>query len=220
MFLRRHLLYLAGCTVFAWDGKRRRPQYCLCSTTSSRLYSVCLTWPNGTVLQVRRAWQGLVLGIVVDMSTLPYLLCLLPRPTLSKCPGRSFLVGPDRVDREREASKGPAYPRSEERGQSRTTISSWLGLSVGVATRSPGRRRRLGTESWSRPIIMYLGWTRRVLLLRRLLDQVLQGSGSTEDPRFMNPTQSIRSIHKQIDMFYCKERVGHLSMSPMMSPEH
>jgi len=159
--------------VFAWDGKRRRPQYCLCSDASGRLYSVRLTWPDGTVLQVRRACQGTVLGITVDLSALPYLLRLLLGPTPSRRPGRLFPVSPDCVGREREASKGPAYPRSEERGQSRTTISSWLGLSVGVATRSPGRRRRLGTESWSRPIIMYLGWTRRVLLLRRLLDRVL-----------------------------------------------
>ena len=47
---------LAGYIVFARDGKRRHPQYCLCSDASRRLYSVRLTWPGGTVLQVRRAW--------------------------------------------------------------------------------------------------------------------------------------------------------------------
>jgi len=41
---------LAGCTVFAWDSQRRRPQYCLCSVASGRMYSVRLTWPDGTVL--------------------------------------------------------------------------------------------------------------------------------------------------------------------------
>jgi len=34
------LLYLAGCTVFAWYDKRRRPQYYLCSYASGRLYRV------------------------------------------------------------------------------------------------------------------------------------------------------------------------------------
>ena len=113
---------LAGCTVFARDGKRWRPQYCLCSDASGRLYSVRLTWSGGTVLQVRRAWQGTVLGIAVDLSALPYLLRLLPGPTPSRRPGRSFLVGPDCVDQEGEASKGPTYPRSEERGCSRTVV--------------------------------------------------------------------------------------------------
>ena len=112
------LLYLAGYTVFSWDGKRRRPQYCLCSDVSGRLYSVRLTWPDDTVLQMRGAWQGMVLGIVVDLSALPYLLHLLPGPTSSRHPGRSFPVGPDCVGREREATKGPAYPRSEEQVRS------------------------------------------------------------------------------------------------------
>ena len=44
------LLYLAGYIVFAWYGKRRRLQYCLCSDTSGRLYSARLAWPGGTVL--------------------------------------------------------------------------------------------------------------------------------------------------------------------------
>ena len=122
--------------MFACDGKRRRPQYCLCSDVSGRLYSVRLTWPDGTVLQVRRAWQGTVLGIAVDLSALPYLLRLLPGPTPSRCPGRSFPVGPDHVGREREASKGPAYPRSEERGWSQTVV---LGLRAGGAGRGLDR---------------------------------------------------------------------------------
>ena len=132
------LLYLAGCTVFAWYGKRRCPQYYLCSYASGRLYRVRQTCPDGTVLLVRRARQGTVLGIAVDLSALPYLLCLLPEPTPSRRPGWSFLVGPGRVGQEREASKGPAYPQSEERGQSRTTVPPWLGLSVRAPTRSPG----------------------------------------------------------------------------------
>ena len=81
---------------------------------SGKLYSVRLTWPDGTVLQVRRAWQGMVLGIAIDLSALPYLLRLLPGPTPSRRPSRLFPVGPDRVGRERETSKGPTYPWSEE----------------------------------------------------------------------------------------------------------
>ena len=69
---------LVGCTVFVRDGKRRSPQYCLCSDVSGRLYSVRLTWPGGTVLQVRRAWQGTVLGITVDFERLT--LSALPDP--------------------------------------------------------------------------------------------------------------------------------------------
>ena len=60
--------HLAGSTMFVWYGKRRRLQYCLYSDASDRLYRVRLTCPDGTVLQVRRAWQGTVLGITVDLS--------------------------------------------------------------------------------------------------------------------------------------------------------
>jgi len=80
------LLYLAGYTVFTWYGKRWRPQYYLCSDASGRLYSVRLTWPDGTVLQVHKTWQGTVLDIAVDLSVLPYLLHLLPEPIPSGCP--------------------------------------------------------------------------------------------------------------------------------------
>ena len=98
----------------------------------------------------------MVLGIGVDLSALPYLLCLLLRPTPSRRPGRSFPVGLDLVGQEREASKGPAYPRSEEQGWSRTAVPPRPGLPVGAPTWSPGRTCRSGTESWSRPVIVYL----------------------------------------------------------------
>ena len=78
--------HLAGSTMFAWYDKRQRPPYCLYSDASGSLYRVRLTCPDGTVLQVRRAWQGTVLGIVVDLNALPYLLRLLPGPTLSGHP--------------------------------------------------------------------------------------------------------------------------------------
>ena len=41
--------HLAGSTVFAWYGKRRRLQYCLCSDMSGKLYSAHLAWPGSTV---------------------------------------------------------------------------------------------------------------------------------------------------------------------------
>ena len=184
--------HMAGSTMFTWYDKHQCLQYCLCSDMSERLHSARLACPGGTVLQVRRAWQGMVLGIAVDLSALPYLLQLLPGPTPSRCPGRSFPVGPDRVGREREARKGPAYPWSEERGRSRIAVPPWLGLLVGAPTRSPGRRCRSGTGSWSRPVIVYLGRPRHALSLRRLLGQVLQGSGSIGDLGFMNPTPPLR----------------------------
>ena len=56
---------LAGSTVFAWYGKRRRLQYYFCSDTPGRLHSAHLAWSSGTVLQVCRVWQGTVLGIVI-----------------------------------------------------------------------------------------------------------------------------------------------------------
>ena len=194
MFVHLTVHDLAGCTVFAWDGKRQRPQYCLCSAASGRLYSVRLTWPEDTVLQVRRAWQGTVFSIAVDLSVLSYLLRLHPGPTPSRRPDRSFSVGPDRVGREREASKGLAYPRSKERGRSRTTVSPRLGLLVGASTRSPSRRSQSVTGSWSWPVIAYLGWSKHVLSLCCLLGQVLQGSGSIRDPRFMNPTGAFEPL--------------------------
>ena len=58
-------MHVAGSTVLAWYGKRRRLQYFLCSDTPGRLHSAHLAWPGGTILQVRRVWQGTVLGIAV-----------------------------------------------------------------------------------------------------------------------------------------------------------
>ena len=124
---------------------------------------------------MRRAWQSTVLGITVDLSALPYLLCLLPGPTPS---GRPQSVGPDRIGRNRAMSKGPVYPRSEK------------GVRVGLRSHL-GQAFRSGTGSLSRPVIMYLGRPRRMLSLRRLLGRVLQESGSIEDPGFMNPTPTI-----------------------------
>ena len=137
----------------------------------------------------------MVLGITVDLSVLPYLLRLLPGPTPSRRPSWSFPVGPDRVGRKREASKGPAHPRSEERGRSRTAVPPRPGLLIGASTRSPGRRCRSGIGSWSRPVIVYLGRSRRLLSLHRLLGQVLQGSGSIGDAGFMNPTRLFLMFH-------------------------
>ena len=105
------LTRLAGCTVFAWYDKRRCPQYCLCSDASGRLYNVRLTWPDSTILQVCRTWQGTVLGITVDLSALPYLLRLLPGPTPS---GRLRSVVPSR----------PRLCRSGKSNEQRSGVSS------------------------------------------------------------------------------------------------
>ena len=87
-------MHVAGSTVFVWYGKRRRLQYCLCSDTPRRLHSVRLVWHGGTVLQVRMVWQGTVLGIAVDLSTLPYLLHLILGSSPS---GHPRLVVPSRL---------------------------------------------------------------------------------------------------------------------------
>ena len=103
--------HLAGSTLFAWYGKRRRLQYCLCSETLGRLHSARLAWPGGTVLKARRVWQGTVLDIAVDFSVLPYLHRLLPRPTPS---GRPRLVVPSLprlCQSGKSHDRGPAYPR-------------------------------------------------------------------------------------------------------------
>ena len=47
-------MHVAGSTVLAWYGKRRRLQYFLCSDTPGRLHSAHLVWPDSAVLQVRR----------------------------------------------------------------------------------------------------------------------------------------------------------------------
>ena len=109
-------IHLAGSTMFAWYGKRRRLQYCLRSDASGRLYSARLTWPGGTVLQVRRAWLGTVLGITVDLSALPYLLCLLPGPTPSWHPW-SVIPSRPRPSRSGKSSEHRSGVSSvEERG--------------------------------------------------------------------------------------------------------
>ena len=71
-------MLVACSTVFAWYGRRRHLQYCLYSDTPGRLHSARLAWAGGTVLKVRRAWQGTVLGIAVDFERLT--LSALPDP--------------------------------------------------------------------------------------------------------------------------------------------
>ena len=58
-------MHVAGSTMFTWYGKCQRLQHCLGSDMPGRLHSTYLAWPDGTVLYVRRVWQGTVLGIAV-----------------------------------------------------------------------------------------------------------------------------------------------------------
>ena len=168
--------HLAGSTVFAWYGKRRRLQYCLCSDTSRSLYIARLAWPGGTILQVRWAWQVMVLGIVVDLSALPYLLRLIPGPSPSGRP-RSVVPSrprPCRSGKSREQSSGispvekggrsldcvPTLARASGRGPDH---SSGLSLCIWMG---PGARCRCA--------VCWVGF--------------LQGIRSIGDPGFMNPT--------------------------------
>jgi len=169
-------MYVARSTVFAWYGKRRRLQYCLCSDMPGRLHSARLAWPGGTVLKVRRAWQGTVLGIAVDLNALPYLLRLIPGPSPS---GRPRSVVPSRPQlcrsgKSREQSSGislvekggrsldcvPTLAKTSDRGPDRCpglSLCIWMG---------PGARCRCA--------VCWVGF--------------LQGIRSIGDPGFMNPT--------------------------------
>ena len=142
----------------------------MCSDASGRLHSARLAWPGGTVLQVRRTWQGMVLGNVVDLSALPYLLHLIPGPSPS---GHPRSVSLDRVGRERAASRGLACHRLES--DCDTTLARPSG-------RGPDHCLGLSLCIWAGPGVRCCCaacWSR-----------VLQGSGSVGDPEFMNPTVS------------------------------
>ena len=59
--------------------------------------------------------QGMVLDITVDLSALPYLLCLFPGPYRAGVPSQLVLVGSDCASRRRAVSRGSAPPRSKTR---------------------------------------------------------------------------------------------------------
>ena len=90
-------------------------------------YHVRLTCPDGTVLQVRRAWQNTVLGIAVNLSALPYLLLLLPGPTPS---GRPRSIVPSR--------SRPCWSGKNSEQRSWRILGRRKG--VGVGLRSPTAR--------------------------------------------------------------------------------
>ena len=124
-------MHMAGSTVFTWYGKRQRLQYYLCSNTPRRLHNAHLAWPGGTVLKVRRAWQCTVLGIAVDLSALPYLLCLIPGTSPSGRP-RSVVPSwsrPCRSRKNHEQRSGVSL--IEKGGRSWTVSPPWPGLPVG-----------------------------------------------------------------------------------------
>ena len=120
--------------------------------------------------------QGMVLGIVFDLSALPYFLCPFPGPHRAGIPGRLVLVGSDCASRRRAISKGSMHPRLETRvevqkrclarpsgwrGRPESEVSivpPWPGLSVGEAGRSRKRalivlskafRSEIGSSFWS-----------------------------------------------------------------------
>ena len=76
-----------------------------------------------TLLRFCHAWevvgycpagiQGMVLGIVVDLSVLPYLLRPFLGPHRAVIPGRLVPVGSDCASWRRAVSRGLVYPRSE-----------------------------------------------------------------------------------------------------------
>ena len=77
-----------------------------------------------------RAWQGTVLSIAIDLSALPYLLRLLPRPTPSEHP-RSVVPSRPRPCRSGKSSEQRSGVSSVgERGRSRTAVPPWPCLLV------------------------------------------------------------------------------------------
>ena len=81
--------------------------------------------------------QGTVLGIVVDLSALPYFLRPFPGPRRAGVPGRLVPVGPDCARRRRAISRGSAHPR--RRGRSRKW---WLARPFGRRGRPEAGRSR------------------------------------------------------------------------------
>ena len=75
--------------------------------------------------------QGTVLGIAIDMSALPYLLCLFPGPHRAGVPERLVPVGSDCSSRRRAVSRGSVHPWSETWVEVGGGV--WLGLPVGEA---------------------------------------------------------------------------------------
>ena len=86
----------------------------------------------------------MVLGIVVDLSVLPYLLRPFPGPHRTGVPGRLVPVGSDCASRRRAVSRGSVHPRSET--GVRVGSGVWPGLPVGEAVRG---RAGVGSEHCS-----------------------------------------------------------------------
>ena len=85
----------------------------------------------------------MVLGITVDLSALPYSLCLFPGPRRAGVPGRLVPVGSDCASRRRVVSRGSVHPRSETQVGVRGGV--WPSLSVGEAVQ---RRHRVESEAF------------------------------------------------------------------------
>ena len=86
--------------------------------------------------------QGMVLGIAVGLSALPYFLRPFSGPYRAGVPGRLVLVGC--ASWRGAVSRGSMHPRSEKRVEVRSGV--WLGLLVGEAI---WRRARVGSERCS-----------------------------------------------------------------------
>ena len=114
-----------------------------------RLQGTLLTCPVG---YCPAGVQGTVLGIAVDLSALPYLLCPFPGPHRVSVLGRLVSVGSDCASRRRAVSRGSMQPQLEtwvrvgsercsslarpfgRRGGPESEVSvvpPWLGLLVG-----------------------------------------------------------------------------------------
>ena len=111
-----------------------------------RLKGTLLTCPVG---YCPAGVQGMVLGIAVDLSALPYLLHPFPSPHRVGVPGRLVPVGSDCASRRRAISRGSAHPRSETRVGVESGVRP--GLPVGEAIRRWARVESERCSSLVRP---------------------------------------------------------------------
>ena len=89
--------------------------------------------------------QGMVLGIAVDLSALPYFLRPFPGPYRAGVPGRLVSVGSDCASRRGVVSRGSVHSWSEKR----------VGIESGVLAR-PSDQRGRPEVGWCRKRVMFL----------------------------------------------------------------
>ena len=149
--------------MFTRYGKCRRPQYYRCpKACGGEPYRMGVNGAHNTVGKMSAPTtllgfyhakkvagycpagvQGMILGIVVDLSALPYFLHPFPGPYRAGIPDRLVPVGFGCASQRGVVSRGSVHSRSEK--QVGVGSGVWPGLSVGEAVR---RRAKVGGEAF------------------------------------------------------------------------